>query len=183
MKVIKLKIQDFFIIRFKKNFDTRGEFYRNFSSNVKINKKIFSLKQINFSKNLKKGTLRGFHYQDLPLTENKIITVVTGAIYNVTIDLRKKSKTFKKKIFLNIGDKDTFCIHVPAGCANAFLTLKDNTIVQYSMSEYFEKINQSKLKGFKYNDPMFNVKFPFKPKIISKKDSTYKDFTTQDFIK
>jgi dTDP-4-dehydrorhamnose 3,5-epimerase-like enzyme len=51
MRVIKSKIQDFFLIRFKKNFDTRGEFYRNFSSDLKINKKFFNLKQINFSKN------------------------------------------------------------------------------------------------------------------------------------
>ena len=65
---------------------------------------------------------------------------------------------------------------IPAGCANAFLTTSNNTIIHYYMSSIFEKENKDKYKGFRFNDNFFNIKWPIKINVISKKDKSYKDY-------
>lgn len=134
------------------------------------------------SKNLKRGTLRGFHNKLKLYTENKIVSVINGAIYNVTIDLRSSSKTFLKKNYISLSSKNKSSIFIPSGCANAFITLENNTIVHYQMSEIFENVNSKKYKGFRFDDPMFKVRWSFKPKVISKKDKNYKLFSKENFI-
>ena len=177
MEINKTLINGCYIIIPKKNYDTRGSFHRSYCENIlKKNKINFKLKQCNISINSKKGTLRGFHYQAKPYTENKIISVISGSIYNVTIDLRKKSTTFLMKSIQRINTENNKLLLIPAGCANAFLTTSKNTIIHYYMSSIFEKENKNKYKGFRFNDNFFNIKWPIKIKVISKKDKTYKDY-------
>ena len=120
-------------------------------------------------------TLRGFHYQKHPYGEDKTITCIKGEIFNVTIDLRKNSKTFKKWKGFYLNEKNRYSVHIPKGCANAFLTLKNNTIVHYYCSQKYTPKAES---GVRYNDKTFKVKWPVEPKIISKKDRSHKDFLT-----
>ena len=177
MKIEKLKFQDFYLIKPALYKDNRGVFYRHFCEKELKKKNIkVSAKQGNISISVKKGTLRGFHYQSKPYTENKIISVISGSIYNVTIDLRKKSTTFLTKSIQRINTKNNKLLLIPAGCANAFLTTSKNTIIHYYMSSIFEKENKNKYKGFRFNDNFFNIKWPNKIKVISKKDKTYKDY-------
>ena len=110
----------------------------------------FQVKQGNLSDNSRMHTLRGFHYQQVPTQEAKLLACVTGAIYNVVLDLRKKSKTYQQWEGIEISAEKRQTIHVPAGCANAFLTLEDNTIVHYYMSEFFVP---ETYQGIRYNDP------------------------------
>ena len=165
MQVIKTKIKDCSIIKIKKNFDNRGSFERLFC-NKKIN---FKLKQINLSSNYSKGTLRGFHYQRLPSLENKIICCVHGSIYNVIIDMRSKSKTFKKMFTFKLTQKDNVLIKIPAGCANCYLTLSDKTKILYFMEDYYKK---TKNFGFHYKSIVKNIKWPISIKVISKSDNS-----------
>tara|TARA_B110000027_G_scaffold128690_1_gene149321 strand:- start:1038 stop:1583 length:546 start_codon:yes stop_codon:yes gene_type:complete len=177
MEINKTPIKGCYIIVPKKNYDARGSFHRSYCENIlKKNEINFKLKQCNISINSKKGTLRGFHYQSKPYTESKIISVISGSIYNVTIDLRKKSTTFLMKSIQKINAENNKLLLIPAGCANAFLTTSNNTIIHYYMSSIFEKENKDKYKGFRFNDNFFNIKWPIKINVISKKDKSYKDY-------
>lgn len=181
MKIKPTSIKGCFICLPKKNYDHRGSFHRSFCQDFFKKKKInFDIKQCNVSINKKIFTLRGFHYQSAPGKESKIISVNNGSIFNVTIDLRKSSTTFLKVTKNKLSSRKNQLILIPAGCANAFLTLNKNTIVHYYMTEIFEFQNKKKYKGFRFDDPFFKIKWPFKPKILSLKDKSFKNFQLKD---
>ena len=174
MKFITQKINDLFLIIPDLHRDERGVFRRSFCKEIfEKNGVNFNSLQGNISENFNKHTLRGFHYQSSPSDESKIITCVTGALFNIVLDLRKKSKTYKQWSSLEIDSNKRQSIYVPAGCANAFLTLEDNTIVHYYMNDLY---NPNTYKGIRYNDPSFSFKWPYEPKIISEKDLNLPDF-------
>lgn len=175
MKFISSKISGLFFIKPNLFIDNRGSFRRNYCyQEFKKSGIDFKVKQSNISINKKKFTLRGFHYQKLPSKESKILTVISGEIFNVVIDLRKNSKTYLKHYSFRLSSNSCKSFLVPAGCANAFLTLKSNTIINYLMSDYFAENTYS---GFKYNDKYFKIKWPHKPLVISDRDKNYDDFT------
>ena len=133
MKFISQNINDLFLIIPDLHRDERGVFRRSFCKEIfEKNGVEFNSLQGNISENFNKHTLRGFHYQSSPSDESKIITCVTGALFNIVLDLRKKSKTYKQWSSLEIDSKQRQSIYVPAGCANAFLTLKDNIVAHIS---------------------------------------------------
>lgn len=174
MKFISQKIIDHFLIMPDLHQDERGIFRRSYCKDEFTQHGInFDVKQGNISENFKKHTLRGFHYQHIPSNESKIISCVTGALYNVVLDLRKKSVTYKQWVALNISSTKRESIYVPAGCANAFLTMADNTIVHYYMSDSF---SPNTYFGVRYNDPEFSVQWPCDPVSISEKDLNLPDF-------
>ena len=168
MILIKQKIDGVFLIKPKLFKDDRGIFRRHFCNEEFSSYKLASgVKQANLSINYKKGTLRGFHYQKKPYEEDKTMSCIKGEIFDIIVDLRKKSKTYMKWISFKLSDKNKFAVHIPKGCANSFLTLKNNTIVHYYCSQ---KYNPSCEGGINFNDPKFKFKWPIKPKIVSKKD-------------
>ena len=174
MNFISQKINGLFLIIPDLHIDERGVFRRSFCKEVfEKNGVSFNSLQGNISENSNKHTLRGFHYQSSPSNESKIITCVTGSLFNIVLDLRKKSNTYKQWSALEINSKKRQSIYVPAGCANAFLTLEENTIVHYYMNDSY---NPNTYKGIRYNDPAFSFKWPFEPKIISEKDLNLPDF-------
>tara|TARA_B100001057_G_C22811886_1_gene935748 strand:+ start:145 stop:666 length:522 start_codon:yes stop_codon:yes gene_type:complete len=173
MKIKKLPIQGSFVIEHNLYKDTRGMFGREFCDKI-ISKSLklrsYKIRQTNISFNKKSGTLRGFHYQIGKSAETKIITLYKGAIYDVILDLRKNSPTFKKWHSLKIKEDKICSIIVPKGCANAFLTLKDDSIIHYITNKNYNKKLE---RGVRYNDARYNIKWPSKPKIISKKDMAW----------
>ena len=172
MKFNKTKISNIILITHNTFKDNRGEFSRLYCK--KIFKKLnFSPVQTNLSINSKKFTLRGFHYQIGRSSEKKLVTCVKGEIYNVVIDLRKNSKTYGKNVSFRLSEKKIQTVYVPKGFANAFLTLKDNTVVVYHTNNYY---NFEKEKGIRFDDKFFRIKWPTKPKIISNKDKGYKSY-------
>lgn len=174
MKIENYSIQGLVVIYPEMHLDERGRFHRSFCMAEFSKHGIsFQVKQGNLSDNFLKHTLRGFHYQKPPTEESKIFACVSGSIYNVVLDLRPTSDTFLQWNTIKVSDVDRGSIHVPAGCANAFLTLEDNTIVHYYMSEFFIPNTYS---GIRYNDPFFNVDWPFEPAMISEKDATFPDY-------
>ena len=94
-------------------------------------------------------------------------------MYNVVIDLREESSTYQQWIALEISERTKESIYVPVGCANAFLTMSENTIVHYYMGDSF---SPDTYHGIRYNDPMFSVDWPCEPKIISEKDLNIPDY-------
>jgi dTDP-4-dehydrorhamnose 3,5-epimerase len=168
------KISDLFLISPDLHSDDRGVFRRSFCK-VELEKNgiYFNVMQGNISENFSEHTLRGFHYQAFPSNESKIISCITGSLHNIVLDLRRESSTYKKWIALEINSSKRQSIYVPAGCANAFLTLENNTIVHYYMNDYY---NPNTYKGLRFNDPFFSFKWPYEPKIISEKDLNIPDF-------
>jgi dTDP-4-dehydrorhamnose 3,5-epimerase len=108
-----------------------------------------------------------------PFEENKTISCVNGAIYNVVVDLRPESKTFLKWVGAKLTSENMLSLHVPSGCANAYLTLESNAMILYYMSEFY---SPGSYVGFRYDDPLFKVDWPIAPKVISEKDANFPDF-------
>jgi len=174
MKFIEQSIPDLFLICPDIHKDDRGVFRRSFCKTEFLQHGIdFDVKQGNISVNYMKHTMRGFHYQVSPSKESKVISCVTGALYNVVLDLRKNSTTYQKWAALEVSSAKRESILVPAGCANAFLTMEDNTIVHYYMSDSF---SPNTYRGIRYNDPKFAINWPCEPEVISEKDSSFPDF-------
>jgi dTDP-4-dehydrorhamnose 3,5-epimerase len=158
--------------------DLRGTFRRNYCKKTLLEIGInFECVQGNISYNKKKYTMRGFHYQKLPSKESKILTPITGCIFNVVIDLRKNSNTYLKYCPVVVDSNRFESLLVPAGCANAFLTLEANTFIQYYMGDIFRENSYS---GFRYDDPFFSIEWPQNPVVISDKDKSFKNFSVEN---
>jgi|694.fasta_scaffold145162_3 dTDP-4-dehydrorhamnose 3,5-epimerase len=172
MKIIRTKAKDIYIISHKKIKDNRGFFMRSFCKRIFKKKGInFNIKQINFSFNKKKYTLRGFHYQKKPFSEKKIINCIKGSVLIVLLNINKKSKNYLKFIKIKLDERIKKSLFVSENYATAFLTLKVNTLVIYYMSNFY---NFKYSSGLKFNDPKIGVKWPVKPSSISKKDINFK---------
>ena len=124
----------------------------------------------NISFNQKKGTLRGLHFQEKPYGENKLIRCTQGKAFEILIDLRINSPTYKKSIDVILSSENHKMIYVPEGFALGFQTLEDNTELFYQMSQYYEP-NYS--RGIIWNDPSLKISWPLIPTVISKKDQTF----------
>ena len=175
-----LGIKDAFLIKPKIFEDHRGSFRRSFCENeFKKNGIDFGVLQGNISENPRLGTLRGFHYQLEPFQEAKVITCLKGEIFDVIIDLRNNSPTFLKTISITIDSKSKNSLFIPKGCANAWLTTQENSIIHYYMSDFYKPGYD---RGIRYNDSFFNIQWPFEPKIISEKDQCYSDFKENEYL-
>ena len=129
--------------------------------------------QGNVSENLHRGTLRGFHYLDAGCGEAKTLSCLRGAVYDVVLDLRPGSATYLTWRAVRLDDRNRLSIHVPPGCANAFLTLEDDVIVHYYHSCAYVPTAEH---GVRYNDARFGFEWPITPTIVSDKDRGYPDY-------
>ena len=121
----------------------------------------------------KKGTLRGLHYQIIPYEGSKLVRCTRGKIFDVIVDLRPKPGTYLKWIGDKLSSNNHKMNYVPEGCAHGFQTLEDSTEVFYQMSQIYMS---QYTRGVRWNDPTFNISWPLKPTIISKKDRMWKNF-------
>ena len=174
MQITKTSLPNLFVINFKQKKDKRGSFTRVFCEDLLRKKTNFKIKQFIISKNLKSKTLRGFHFQSSKFSEKKIIIPIKGKVLFQIININKKSKYYLKKFSIILAENDNKALLVPTDCATGFMTLKRNTHVLYLMSNFY---NPKYSKGILYNDKKINIKWPFRPRIISKKDLSY------DFLK
>ena len=169
MKLLKTKLDGAFIIDLEKSEDERG-----FFSNV-WNKKNFQennlnadITELNIAFNKKKGSIRGLHYQSAPYEGAKLVRCTRGSIWDVVLDLRSNSKTFKEWYGVELSYDNYKANYVPEGCAHG-----DNSEVFYLNSQIY---NLNFEKGINYLDPTFNIPFPLKVTMISKKDSSWQLF-------
>ncbi len=160
-----------FIIKIEKLLDERGFFARTFE------KKQFrdhgldtQLLQGNVSFNKQKGTIRGMHYQIKPYEESKLVRCTRGKIFDVIIDLRPKSKTYRNWFGVELTADNYKMVYVPKGFAHGFQTLKNDTEVFYQMSDNY---NPESARGIMWNDKIIGISWPLKPTKISKKDLSY----------
>jgi len=154
--------------------DNRGFFARSWcQAEFERNGLSPKLVQCSISFNIRKGTLRGLHYQVAPHQETKVVRCTRGALYDVVVDLRRESPTFKQWIGVVLTPANRNMVYVPEGCAHGFLTLEDESEVFYQISEFY---NPESARGARWNDPAFQIGWPGEIAVISERDRTYPDF-------
>ncbi len=168
------KLPGAFEIRLEPRSDERGFFARTWCQReFEAHGLKARLVQCSLSFNARKGTLRGMHYQVAPYAETKLVRCTKGAIYDVVLDLRPQSTTFKKWIAVILTAENRNAVYVPEGFAHGFLTLEDETEVLYQMSEFY---NAESARGVRWDDPAFQITWPQKVQAISQTDRTYANF-------
>lgn len=170
------RLEGAFIIELEYLADERGFFARAFCQReFELHGLSPHVKQCNISFNSKKGTLRGMHYQVAPYQEDKLVRVTWGAIYDVIIDLRPNSATYKQWIAVQLTASDRNMLYIPKGFAHGFQTLEDNTEILYQMFEFYAP---EYARGIRWDDPAFNIQWPLVSElIISPRDQQYPEFT------
>ncbi len=129
--------------------------------------------QINVGFSFKKGTLRGMHYQIAPFREVKVVRCTIGAIYDVIIDLRPDSSTYKQWTGVELTYRNHRMIYIPEGFAHGYQTLADNSEISYQTSQFFDP---NCARGNRYNDPVFGIEWPLSVSSISDADDSWPDF-------
>jgi len=130
------------------------------------------LAQCNISFNEKKGTLRGMHFQLPPFAEAKLVRCTMGAVYDVIIDLRVDSPTFKQWVAVELTSQNRTMLYIPEGFAHGFQTLVDQSELFYQMSEFYRP---ESARGIRWNDTAFQIEWPINDIVISPKDLAYPD--------
>lgn len=175
MKFTETKLKGAYVIEVDRIEDYRGFFGRSWCQKEFAEHGLNpNLVQCNISFNLKKGTLRGMHYQAKPHEEAKLVRCVKGGIYDVIIDLRPDSPTFKDWFSVELNSENRQMIYIPEGMAHGCQTLVDNTEVFYQMSEFF---CSESARGVRWDDSIFGIDWPeISQRVISEKDRSYSDF-------
>ena len=158
--------------------DKRGMLFESYRADKKLTKIKFCQDNIVFSKF---GVLRGLHFQKEPFAQSKLLTVISGKIQDVIVDLRKSSKTFGKTFSITLSEKEAKQLFIPKGFAHGFLTLTESSIVQYKVDNYYNSEHQSAIA---YNDRTLNINWSLDLKdiILSDKDSKNKSFDNTTYF-
>jgi len=163
-----------YIIELDKRSDERGFFARGWCWQEFTNHGLENrLVQMNISVNRHKHTLRGFHYQIAPYQEDKLLRCIRGSIHDILLDLRPDSPTYLQHLQIELSADNYRSLLVPKGCANAFLTLRDETEITYLVSEFYKPAAE---RGVRWNDPVIGAQWPAEPAVISEKDRSWPDF-------
>ena len=165
--IVKTKFKDLFIFKNKSFKDKRGYFKELVKE--KLIKKKFPFTVMSYSK---KNVIRGLHIQTKK-SQGKFISVLKGRIYDVALDLRKKSKTFGKVFTCILSEKNSQSIYIPPGFAHGFCGLDKENYIIYSCTQYR---NTSSERAIKYNDKKLKIKWPIKKPIVSNKDKNAMTF-------
>lgn len=175
MKISPLPLAGAFIIEPEPHVDNRGFFARIWCRRELSEAGIETrLAQMNLAHSIQKGTLRGLHYQEAPHQENKLVQCVRGAIYDVVIDLRPGSPTYKRWLGQELSQLNRKMIFAPRGFAHGYQTLANNTDVLYAVSDYYAPGAE---KGIRWDDPGFRIDWPLPDAIlVSQKDAAWPDF-------
>ena len=154
--------------------DARGFFGRSFCRNEFSRRGLNpDVAQCNISFNRQAGTLRGMHYQAAPYAEEKLIRCTRGKLYDVVVDLRRESPTFKQWTAMELSGENGRMLYAPKGCAHGFQTLEDDTEVFYQMSEFY---HPESARGVRWNDPAFGIQWPAGLRaILSERDRNWPD--------
>ena len=168
------RLKGAYIIKPEQLKDKRGFFARTWCRREfeihGLNSRLF---QCNISYNKKKGTLRGMHYQIPPSEEAKLVRCTMGSVYDVLIDIRPGSPTYKEWFSVELTADNRKMVYIPEGFCHGFITLKDHTEVFYQMSEFYAP---DCARGIRWNDPAFGIVWPEKVMLISERDRSYPDF-------
>ena len=168
-------LQDAVIIDLEPIEDARGFFARAWDEREFAENGLETrIAQCNVSFNRRKGTLRGMHLQRPPYEEVKLIRCIRGSLFDVIIDIRPESASYKQWAGVELSARNRRMLYVPRGFAHGFQTLEDDTETFYMVSEFYVPGAED---GLRWNDPMFGIEWPLgEPSEISDKDRSWPDF-------
>ena len=174
MRFRELDIAGAFLIQADVMEDERGAFARTYCRReFAAHGLAFDWVQCNTSLTLRRGSVRGLHYQAAPHEEAKLIRCTAGAIYDVAVDIRADSPTFRRWVSVELSAATPDMVYLPEGVAHGFQTLTDRAEVFYQMSAFYE---HGAVRGVRWNDPAFRVAWPEEVTLISQRDASYPDF-------
>lgn len=169
-----------FTIDLEKRGDERGFFARVFCVDEFREAGIpTQLKQLNNSFSAIQGTLRGMHYQLAPHAETKIVRCLSGALWDVILDVRPDSATFGQWFGAELTAENRRMLVVPKGFAHGFYTLTPDVEMLYLVDEFYSPEHE---RGIRWNDPKFGIEWPGEPKLISDKDANHPDFSPEHHL-
>ena len=164
-----------FLVHQERREDDRGFFARTWS------KKEFAahglateIVHCNASYNRRRGTLRGMHWQVPPYAEAKLVRCTAGAIYDVIVDLRSESESYGRHYGATLTSAEGAMLYCPEGFAHGFVTLADDVEIAYQMSQVYSPAHA---RGFRWDDPFFDIAWAIEPVVMSTRDRAYPDFT------
>lgn len=179
MKLKETGINDLYLVETSVFPDSRGYFYEAFNKG-KVNELGLDINivQTNISKS-QKDVVRGLHFQNPPHAQGKLIRVLTGAVLDVAVDIRKNSPTYGKHFSIELNDRNKLALWIPVGFAHGFKTLEDDTIFYYNCSALYNKEAEGSIL---WNDPDIGIDWDIENPIISEKDANaplFSNFASQ----
>ena len=174
MKFTEAPIKGAYIIDVNRIGDDRGYFGRLWcEKEFEEHGLVSNISQSNIGVSKLAGTLRGLHYQTAPHQEVKIVRCSRGAMFDVILDLRPESPTYKQWFGMELNEENATMLYVPEGCATGYLTLKDNTEMYYHATEFYHPESAT---GVRHNDPAFGIEWPGEITTMSENDVSWPDF-------
>jgi dTDP-4-dehydrorhamnose 3,5-epimerase len=160
-----------FIVELERRTDERGFFARSYCAAEFAAQGLGpELRQCSVSYNARKGTLRGMHYQGAPHEEHKLVRCTAGAIFDVIVDIRDSSPTYRRWFGTELSGANRRSLFIPPGFAHGFVSLTDDAEVYYMISvAHAPQVS----RGFRWNDPAFAIEWPLVPTVISPRDASY----------
>lgn len=174
MKLTNLPLGGAHLVELEPVADERGFFARTWcAEEFRSYGLMSSLAQCSISFNKRRGTLRGLHYQAEPYAEAKLVRCTAGAIYDIILDLRPVSATYRKWLAVELTATNRKMLYIPEGLAHGFQTLADDSEVFYQISINYQPESAC---GVRWNDPMFGIEWPIHDPIISQRDRSFSDY-------
>lgn len=167
MEILETKIKDLLIIKPRVFEDARGYFFESY------NKDVFTKHQIHVdfiqdNQSLShRGVLRGLHFQSPPFAQGKLVRVITGAVLDVAVDIRKNSPTYGEHVTIELTEENKTMFYIPPGFAHGFATLRDNTIFSYKCTQTYHKESEGTVL---WNDSDLKIDWQLENPLLSDKD-------------
>jgi len=172
MLFTETRLEGAFILDLERRSDPRGFFARAFCQEEFA---AHGLKEVvaqaNIAFNLKRGTLRGMHFQFPPMAETKLVRCTRGAIWDVIVDLRPESATYLKHVAVELSEDNHRALYVPERFAHGYQVLRDNTETSYQVGEFYSPGDEG---GLRHDDPRLGISWPLPVTAISEKDQGWR---------
>ncbi len=176
MIFVETKLKGAYLVELIKHEDNRGFFARGWDQTLLEQQGLIgNVTQQNIAFSKTKGTVRGLHYQKAPHQETKFIRCTRGAVFDVIVDLRPDSPTYKQWLGITLSMDDDRVLYMPKDFAHGFQALEDNSEIMYLVSEPYAPAFEG---GIRYNDPSIRVEWPLPVTMISEKDMSWPDFSS-----
>lgn len=172
MKIHKTDIHGLLIIEDEPRCDSRGSFTEIFTTRGFIGADLeFDVKQVNSSKSLKAGTVRGMHWQEYPKGQTKLVRCISGEVFDVVVDVRKHSETYGQHYGIVLAPGDGKSLYIPRGLAHGWQSLKDNSEIMYVVAG--AAWDQPSERGVRPLDPKLKIAWPIVPPAVSERDAAW----------
>jgi dTDP-4-dehydrorhamnose 3,5-epimerase len=171
VKFVETPLAGAYLIEFEPHGDARGRFVRVYCADeYRKNGLDTAIAQCSISTNHRRGTLRGMHFQAEPHGEAKTVRCIAGSIFDVIVDIRIGSPTRLRWHGVELTESNQHALYIPVGFAHGFLTLEDESAVEYQISRPY--VPES-VRGIRWNDPAVGITWPFDPGCVTERDASF----------